>query len=240
MRIRGVLLMAATLLLANPSLARACTSDADCNDGNVCNGSEVCAAGVCQPGTPLPTGASCGDSNLCNGTETCQSGLCYPGYPLDCSDGNPSTIEWCDPVTGCRHQLNTAFTRCDEPSYAARAFALAKDRCPCDDTTTHGEHVRCVAREIADDDLLGNCRGRVKRCAARSTCGKRTGFVTCCLARPGWCRADLCQDGATPCSGAADCPPSNRCSLKSSAELCIARGGSPGTGSCCDATCGLP
>jgi hypothetical protein len=28
--------------------------------------------------------------------------------------------------------------------------------------------------------------------------------------------------------------------VKSSAEMCIARGGSPGGGSCCDATCGLP
>jgi hypothetical protein len=39
---------------------------------------------------------------------------------------------------------------------------------------------------------------------------------------------------------AEDCPPRTRCTLKSDPALCIARGGSPGTGSCCDATCSVP
>jgi hypothetical protein len=99
----------------------------------------------------------------------------------------------------------------------------------------------CVAREVADDGLPRNCRGLVKRCVARSTCGKPGDSVTCCVAGPGWCDGGLCQDGVTPCSRAGDCPPRKRCSVKPSAAACIARGGTPGGGgSCCDAPCLLP
>lgn len=112
MQIPRVLLIAATVLLADPPLGRACTTDPDCNDGSVCNGTEVCVAGSCQPGTPLPNGASCADGNGCNGAETCQAGTCYPGYPQNC--GNiPNFAAWCDPLTGCNYQLSTAFVGCD-------------------------------------------------------------------------------------------------------------------------------
>lgn len=239
MHVRDILLMAGSVLLAAASLGRACTTDADCDDGSVCNGIETCSAGACQPGTPLPDGASCSDQNGCNGAETCLAGTCYPGYPVVC--GNiPGTISWCDPLVGCNYQLRAAFDGCDAPSSAAFSFAMAKRRCPCDENTTHGEYVRCFAREVAESVLPRNCRGLVKRCAKRSTCDKPDGFVTCCFARPGSCDGSLCQDGVTPCSGGEDCPPRNRCSVKPSAEACTARGGSPSGGSCCDVMCGLP
>jgi hypothetical protein len=137
MQITRVLVIAATVLLANPPFGRACTTDTDCNDGNGCNGAD-----------------------------TCQAGTCYPGYPQNCGS-IPNFVAWCDPLTGCNYQLSRAFVGCDAPNSAALAFA-------------------------------------------------------------------------TPCSQEGDCPPRHRCSVKSSAEVCIARGGSPGGGSCCDATCGLP
>ncbi|MBW1785062.1 MAG: hypothetical protein JRK53_00365 [Deltaproteobacteria bacterium] len=49
-----------------------CSSDAECDDGDACNGLETCSAGVCQPGTPL-----------------------------DCDDGDACTEDSCDPVSGC-------------------------------------------------------------------------------------------------------------------------------------------
>ena len=239
MHVRGVLLLAASALLAAASLGGACTIDPECDDGNVCNGAETCASGACQPGTAVPNGASCSDQNVCNGAETCQGGACYPGYPQIC--GNyPGTVAWCDPLVGCRYQLRTGFDRCDIPSTAALAFALAKDACSCNESPTHGQYVRCIAQAAAVQSLPRNCKGLVKRCAARSTCGKPTGFVTCCFARPGVCDGGRCQDGDTPCSGDEDCPPRNRCTVKSSAAACVARGGSPSGGSCCDVVCGLP
>lgn len=83
-----------------------CTSDADCDDGDVCNGTETCntSTGACQPGTPL----SCDDGNLCNGTETCDPMMgCQSGAPLNCDDGDRNTCDGCDPSSGCTHKQRT-------------------------------------------------------------------------------------------------------------------------------------
>lgn len=80
-----------------------------CDDGNTCNGSEACRAGICraastpaadgtvcdaadacrapgtcraglcEPGLALPDGTVCGDADPCNGQETCEGGACVPG-----------------------------------------------------------------------------------------------------------------------------------------------------------------
>jgi hypothetical protein len=75
-----------------------CASDPQCNDGNVCNGTERCVAGTCAPGETL----SCGDGNACNGTETCDPARgCVDGPDLACADTNPCTENTCDPAQGC-------------------------------------------------------------------------------------------------------------------------------------------
>jgi spore coat protein A len=102
-----------------------CTSDAFCDDGNVCNGIETCntTAGVCVAGTPLncddgnvctddscnPASgcvytnntASCNDGNACTTADTCSGGVCVGGPALNCNDGNLCTTDSCDPQTGC-------------------------------------------------------------------------------------------------------------------------------------------
>lgn len=55
-------LLAAVLLAAGP--AAACVTDAECDDGDACTGTETCDAGVCQPGTPLPDLDEDGDCDL--------------------------------------------------------------------------------------------------------------------------------------------------------------------------------
>jgi hypothetical protein len=47
------------------------------------------------------TNADCDDHNVCNGTESCQAGVCVPGTPITCNDGSPCTTDTCDPVAGC-------------------------------------------------------------------------------------------------------------------------------------------
>jgi len=75
------------------NLTLGCVVDADCNDGNACNGIETCAGGVCQPGTPLV----CDDGVFCNGVEWCDPAVgCRPGTPPDCDDGIPCTANYCD------------------------------------------------------------------------------------------------------------------------------------------------
>ena len=53
------------------------------------------------------TAADCDDGNGCNGSETCQGGLCIPGLPMTCNDGNACTLDSCDPVTGCTFTTTT-------------------------------------------------------------------------------------------------------------------------------------
>jgi parallel beta-helix repeat protein len=47
--------------------------------------------------------ASCSDGNICNGIETCQAGVCTAGTPLNCDDGDPCTVDSCEPTSGCQH-----------------------------------------------------------------------------------------------------------------------------------------
>ena len=50
-----------------------CSSNADCADGNLCNGSETCSGGSCQAGTPV----SCAPGQTCDpATGTCSGGTC--------------------------------------------------------------------------------------------------------------------------------------------------------------------
>ena len=138
----------------------------------------------------------------------------------------------------------SAFARCDDPAAAEAVRARIASTCVCTEATNHGQHVSCVAHELRQAVLSGelpvNCKGAVVRCAARSTCGKRVGFVTCCFAAPGVCDGGLCQDGTTACTLSTECPVVTKCRTKSSTEACTTLGGSPGSGSCCDAVCSLP
>jgi subtilisin-like proprotein convertase family protein len=52
--------------------------------------------------------AQCADGNLCNGVETCVNSSCVAGTPIDCSDGRFCTIDSCAPATGaCSHAANS-------------------------------------------------------------------------------------------------------------------------------------
>ncbi|MCC7541211.1 MAG: thrombospondin type 3 repeat-containing protein [Deltaproteobacteria bacterium] len=76
-----------------PVRPRGCLRDAQCDDGQTCDGVERCDPGVgeCRPGAPAPTGDPCTlDSG---GAGICRTGTCVmPG----CGDGVPSTSEQCD------------------------------------------------------------------------------------------------------------------------------------------------
>ena len=113
-------------------------------------------------------------------------------------------------------------------------------KCSCDGAANHGRYVSCVAhlvKELTSCGLLPtNCKGKVTRCAARSTCGKN-GFVTCtrptstCDTSTGMCT----DDTTVACTVDVDC--GSRCSTKRTADLCPT-GGVVGNGSCCP-TCAV-
>src|SRR5215218_1437221 len=115
-------------------------NDTNCDDTNVCNGTQTCTGGVCGGGTPLdcssfanacntaacdPTtgcyavpvanDTPCDDTDVCNGTQTCTGGVCGGGTPLDCSSfANACNTAACDPTTGCYAVPVANDTPCDD------------------------------------------------------------------------------------------------------------------------------
>ena len=119
----------------------------------------------------------------------------------------PVALATCDPTT--------------EPDKAdvANARAAVAANCDCAGATSHGAYVGCAAQQANLTLVNKSCAGAVKRCAARSTCGKPVGAVTCCV---------------TKATG-------TKCKIKRDAEHCTGRAGSTACvgsyTSCCDA-CG--
>ncbi len=89
----------------NPNAFEGPTGAPACSDGidNDCDGASDAAEPTCAA---CLGPADCDDGDACNGAEDCQAGECYPGDPLTCSDGEPCTDDWCDPVQGCRSAAN--------------------------------------------------------------------------------------------------------------------------------------
>ncbi len=110
-----------------------------CNDGNACNGvesclpatgcasgapplvddSNPCTADSCDPVTgvdhdPVAAGTSCDDGDACNGLEACDgAGACQAGAGSSVDDGNPCTLDSCDPIDGVVHTPAPSGTSCD-------------------------------------------------------------------------------------------------------------------------------
>ena len=118
--------------------------------------------------------------------------------------------------------------------------------CSCSQARNHGQYVKCVGKIIrqltSEHPEFKNCRGKLVRCAARSTCGKE-GFVTCNrIVAVGTCdtTSGLCLDAdiaTTSCATNDDCVLATRCSTKRSAEQCEARGGIVGDSPTCCSDC---
>ncbi|MBW1877193.1 MAG: trypsin-like peptidase domain-containing protein [Deltaproteobacteria bacterium] len=100
-----------------------CTSNAQCDNGDACDGAEECVSGSCVPGDAVDcddddactedvcdpeTGSCdntteivCDDGDDCNGDETCDPAAgCQSGPPVDCDDGDACTEDTCDPLNG--------------------------------------------------------------------------------------------------------------------------------------------
>src|SRR5581483_10898057 len=77
-----------------------CSTDADCDDKNSCNGVEKCTdvanGKTCQAGPPLPDGSDCAAGKICS-SSICRASFCGDGY-TDKKKG-----ESCDPPNslGC-------------------------------------------------------------------------------------------------------------------------------------------
>ncbi len=192
---------------------------ASCSDGNACTGPDVCKQGKCSGGqvtcddsnpctddvcdpvkgcSAVPNAAPCVDANACDLGDTCEAGACKGGKAKDCSDGNPCTLDSCDPASGtCSHPAAEA--ACDDGS-----------QCTSSDACKDGQ---CVGTQVVCDD--GN------PCSTDS-CDKAAGCVAVLNQAPcddgnACSDFDKCDQGK--CKGiakdAADCDDGNACTTDS-------------------------
>jgi alpha-tubulin suppressor-like RCC1 family protein len=92
-----------------------CEDASECLDDNICNGSEDCVGGSCQPGTDLDDGSVCAESprSICR-SGACELSTCGDGFVdghLECTSGAdcPDDGDICNGEEYC----DTSVNRCD-------------------------------------------------------------------------------------------------------------------------------
>jgi hypothetical protein len=193
-----------------------CTSNAECNDGNACNGVETCSAGHCVLGTPpdcdddnpctidcapnsgciqvpLADDTGCDDGNQCTTGDFCQGGACVAGAPRACNDGNDCTADACDPTHGCSHTALATGLACSDGDMCTQADACIRGNCISGSTISCDDSNPCT---VDSCDPLTGCRHDPVTdgisCAGTSPCST---LDTCqggvCIGRG----AQICSDG---------------------------------------------
>jgi hypothetical protein len=76
-----------------------CTTDGECTDGIACT-TDHCnvASGLCEH-TAIPDGGSCDNGAWCDGDEVCAGGICQPGTPRCPEESHGCTYDSCDDDT---------------------------------------------------------------------------------------------------------------------------------------------
>ena len=247
---------------------------APCTDGNKCTGADACKDGKCNPGSPKlceggPTcnwgscdpstgkcawkvqqdGLPCDDGIGCTKADVCKGGSCS-GSVLVCNDGDPCTIDFCDPKQG-QCKTEAAQGGCDDKDACTgpdlckqgACVGLAKSATVCNDgnpctADSCDKALGCVnvPNSASCDD--GNS------CTKGDTCkgGKCVGSQTICeCVQDGDCAA---KDDGNACNGVLFCDKSKQpfaCKKKAFSEVkCDASGNSaclenqcvPKTGKC--------
>jgi cysteine-rich repeat protein len=143
-----------------------------CDDGNVVDG-DGCDADCTWS---CASNADCDDGDVCNGVETCDLGkhVCTKTAPLACDDGKSCTKDACDPKLGCQNvpidEDGDGFS-CEkdcndgDPSVYVGAPELCdgKDN-DCDGTKDEPPVVKAVCFPDADGDGFGVKGGAFEAC----------------------------------------------------------------------------
>jgi hypothetical protein len=86
-----------------------------CDDGYVDTVNDQCVAGVCEgEWVVCHDDLDCDDGDVCNGLEMCGDTECFEGVPLDCGAPPVCAIAYCDPQTGCGLAPAQDGTPCDD------------------------------------------------------------------------------------------------------------------------------
>lgn len=180
----------------NADIANCCAADAECGNGDACDGAATCVNNQCVPGTPVV----CDDGVFCNGVETCAAGQCVAGT---------SPCPGCDVCveTGeCLTFIECVFdSDCDDGMFCngRETCCTFQDDCPdgcgCKDGLPPCDPSAC---EVCDEDAR-TCEV-IPTCASDADCDDGlfcNGEETCCTLD------DACADGCGCLPGLPPCDP---------------------------------
>jgi len=110
-----------------------CTNDAiDCDDANLCTDDSCDPQDGCLN---TPNTAPCDDGNPCNGQDLCGGGTCLPGTGPLCGDNDPCTDDGCDGGV-CTHAANLAAQECSDWTFTPAVSCLSGSAPALDESGT--------------------------------------------------------------------------------------------------------
>jgi hypothetical protein len=236
-----------------------------CEDGSACTTNDICAEGLCAPGTalncddgnpctsdvcdpavgcaPIPGGGACDDQNPCTEKDTCADGACTGGTVKVCDDGNPCTTDQCDAATGkCATEGSQLSGQpCSVPDNVCATSGLCKDgACTPDAQMGCDDANPCTADTC---DAVKGCQHAPASGAACDDGSPCTQDDICaqgvCKAGPNTCQCATDADCASAAAG-NKCLGVFLCDKSQAAYVCVVK---PGTAVVCDGSpteCGVP
>lgn len=116
----------------------------NCDKGNPCMVYSCDPKNGCQE---TKREGPCEDGDLCNGTEMCVDGTCMPAVaPTDCDDKNPCTKDSCDPKTGCLHEPIAG--TCEATNKCVAIGVCKEGVCDLSPSKTCTNSDQCDAKEL--------------------------------------------------------------------------------------------
>jgi len=163
----------------NWALGPACSSDAECDDENLCT-DDVCinpgtADAYCE-NTAVTDGTTCDDGKFCSLNDVCTAGVCE-GIAKDCSDGIDCTNDSCDEDNdACLNTSNDAL--CDDGQYCNGAETCnATLSCQAGTPVNCDDGESCTANTC--NETLNSCENTWPACGlVDACCGPACGGAT--------------------------------------------------------------
>ncbi len=159
-------------------------------------------------------GGECDDANACTAFDRCSALLICAGEPAVCDDGDPCTVDSCDPTgAGCTAEQNLDAPDCD--SWRPAPETCPQPGGPCVVSAWSPDAGACAQVDVAagtpcgdlDDCTTGGTCDGDGACVAGATQTCEPSQPTCadslCHSAAG---LHLCVDASCTCDVDADCP----------------------------------